>query len=456
MDTRLPNDRLAAVLRETGLSRKAFARAVSDVAAEHGRDIGCDHTRVSNWLSGVQPRSVTASFIAEALARRLGRPLTMTDLGFGSAGPVDGSLGLLFPAGSGDARDVVVRLVEADLAESEVIVSGNVSASAWNDAALGWLLTSCGAQQMSSVTGGRRVGASDVRRVQGTTAAFARLDDQFGGNHARRAFLQYVMGEVFPLLREQYGDAVGRQLHAAAAHAAMLAAWMSYDSGRHRVAQRYFVQAAGLAAASGDQRLAGSVFDAMSHQATFVGRLSEAANLAGAARAGNRGDRSSLMAHFHTMEARALARLGDARGCERALSDAVRAYERRRPGDDPEWFTYFDDAELSAELGHCFRDLGRPEQASAYAAKAHVPTTSPRSGFFAGMVHATARLDAGDLAEACSLALNALTIGRDVESARCVAYVSDFRVKLEAHSGHRAVLDFAAEAERFPMWLSSG
>ena len=33
------------------------------------------------------------------------------------------------------------------------------------------------------------------------------------------------------------------------------------------------------------------------------------------------------------MEARALARLGDAKACDRALAEAVRAFERRRPED---------------------------------------------------------------------------------------------------------------------------
>jgi hypothetical protein len=42
----------------------------------------------------------------------------------------------------------------------------------------------------------------------------------------------------------------------------------------------------------------------------------------------------------------------------------VREFERRRPEDDPGWFQYFDDAELSAEFGHCLRDLRRAEDAA--------------------------------------------------------------------------------------------
>jgi hypothetical protein len=90
---------------------------------------------------------------------------------------------------------------------------------------------------------------------------------------------------------------------------------MSYDSTpRSALAQRYFIQALALAQAGGDQLLGASILDAMSHQATYTGRFAEAANLARAARTGTTGiATATLTAHFHTMEARALARLGDAK-----------------------------------------------------------------------------------------------------------------------------------------------
>jgi hypothetical protein len=120
---------------------------------------------------------------------------------------------------------------------------------------------------------------------------------------------------------------------------------------RSALAQRYFIQALALAQAGGDQLLGASILDAMSHQATYTGRFAEAANLARAARTGTTGiATATLTAHFHTMEARALARLGDAKACDRALAEAVREFERRRPDDDPGWIRYFDESELAAGL----------------------------------------------------------------------------------------------------------
>src|SRR5262249_29539241 len=58
---------------------------------------------------------------------------------------------------------------------------------------------------------------------------------------------------------------------------------------RHGLAQNYFIQALRLAQAASDAPMAGTILDAMSHQATFLGRHREAADLARSARTGTRG-----------------------------------------------------------------------------------------------------------------------------------------------------------------------
>jgi hypothetical protein len=121
------------------------------------------------------------------------------------------------------------------------------------------------------------------------------------------------------------------------------------------------------------------------------------------------------------MEARALARLGDAKACDRALAEAVRQFERRNPEDDPDWFQYFDEAELSAEFGHCLRDLRRAGDAAQYASRsvgAAGDGTFARSDFFATMVLADAYLGAGELEPACETALVALGAGDQIRSGR--------------------------------------
>jgi hypothetical protein len=336
------------------------------------------------------------------------------------------------------------------------MVAGTALAtSAWNDAALRWLVGT-DYQPDGGMAGGVRIGMADVDRFRATVQMFVQLDDRFGGGHAREALIQYLRVDGERLLRGRYTEGVGRALFSATAEATLLAAWMSYDSmPGSALAQRYFIQALALAQAGNDRLLGASVLDAMSHQATYIGRFAEAANLARAAATGTQGvATATLTSHFHTMEARALARLGDARGCDRALAEAVREFERRNPEDDPAWIQYFDESELSAEFGHCLRDLGRAPDAAEYASRSLVAVdgTFMRSDFFVTMVLADAHLATGELYQACDVALRALTEGEQIRSARCVNYLREFRQRLVAVGNSRHSTEFLERAASSRLW----
>ncbi|GAB3952617.1 hypothetical protein GCM10028832_07080 [Streptomyces sparsus] len=299
------------------------------------------------------------------------------------------------------------------------------------------------------------MGLADVAAVKTTSDMFAQLDDRFGGEHARHALIQYLSRDVAALLAGQYTESVGRALFATVAESTLLAAWMSYDAGRHGLAQRYFVQALRLAQDGGDRRLAGSILSAMSHQATYLGRYTHAATLARAARMGISGVATpTLNAQFHAMEARALARTGDHRACELALSEATRALDSRNNSDEPEWITYFDDAECAAEAAHCFRDVDHARRAVEHAANA-MSGTHVRSDFFATVVLADAHVRAGDIEEGCRVALDALDLGAQLKSARCVGYLREFRQRLATAGQARVLEDFHEQAAEHRMWLAA-
>jgi hypothetical protein len=226
-------------------------------------------------------------------------------------------------------------LWQADLGRAPLL-RARLEPAAWNDASLRWLIDR-GRPQDSQIARGVRIGMADVDRFRTTVELFKQLDDRFGGGHARQSLVHYLSTDAERMLHGRYNDAVGRALFSATAEATLLAAWMSYDSApSSSLAQRYYIQALALAQAGDDRLLAASVLDAMSHQATYTRRFGEAANLARAAMEGTRGIATpTLVAHFHAMEARALARLGDAKGCDRSLAEAVREFERRKPENDP-------------------------------------------------------------------------------------------------------------------------
>lgn len=82
-----PNQRLAAMLAESGMSRTRFARAVRQVCAEQGTTVRYEHPSVSRWLSGVTPRRDTAHAMTIVFGRVLRRTVTLADIGLEPAAP---------------------------------------------------------------------------------------------------------------------------------------------------------------------------------------------------------------------------------------------------------------------------------------------------------------------------------------------------------------------------------
>ncbi|QRP50619.1 hypothetical protein I6J71_05420 [Amycolatopsis sp. FDAARGOS 1241] len=138
------------------------------------------------------------------------------------------------------------------------------------------------------------------------------------------------------------------------------------------------------------------------------------------------------------------------------MATAVREFERRDPDDPADWFSYFNEAELAAELGHCNRDLGRPNDGVTYASQSLGPTPSGyvRSDFFAAMVLADSYLDRGDVGQACEVALNAIEIGESLKSARCGAYVEEFRTRLTKIGRSAESSEFLERVSTARLWTA--
>ncbi|MFF3977733.1 hypothetical protein [Streptomyces sp. NPDC001828] len=450
-----PNGTLATLMAEAGLSNKALARAVRDAGTASGQNVTCDHTYVGRWLSGSTPRGDVPRFIAEAIGRKLGRRLTLDEIGMGAAAAagVSADLGLDFADRPETAAQTVADLWRADLAESAVLARALPDSVAWHEASVRWLVSPPDGEMARS--GATSVGLTEVEMIRSTADLFSALDGKFGGDHARRALIQYLHTDVRPLLDGRHSDVVGKQLYAAVAEALLLAAWMSYDSGLHGIAQRYFIQALRMAQAAGDKLLGSSILSAMSHQATFVGRYREAVTLARAASTGPAASLTpTLAAQFRAMEARALARMGDAKGCDLALAEAERQLSLRTVDSDPAYIAYFDEVELAAEFGHCFRDLGRPVQATERGAHSIFGDgLNNRSDFFATMVLSESYLAQGEIARGFEIALGALQVGDGLKSARCVQYVREFQERITGGMQSSVEYrDFAEQARGRRLW----
>ncbi|WP_234391926.1 hypothetical protein [Streptomyces sp. WM6378] len=181
----------------------------------------------------------------------------------------------------------------------------------------------------------------------------------------------------------------------------------------------------------------------------------EAATLARAASTGPAASLTpTLGAQFRAMEARALARLGDARGCDLGLAEAQRQLSMRTLDSDPPYIAYFDEVELAAEFGHCFRDLGRSVEATQRGAGSTIGDgLNNRSDFFATMVQAESYTTQGEIGRGFDIALTALQLGESLKSARCVQYVWEFQGRIT--SSMRASIeyrDFEERARSYRLW----
>jgi hypothetical protein len=144
--------------------------------------------------------------------------------------------------------------------------------------------------------------------------------------------------------------------------------------------------------------------------------------------------------------------VGDAKACGHALSEAMREFERANPGNDPAWFQYFNESELSAEFGHCMRDLGRAGDAVQHAGQAMGSAEEfVRSDFFVSLVLADAHLAAGDVEQACAVVLHALTAGEKIRPARCISYLREFMGHLPP-AGSCGLADFREQAAESRLW----
>lgn len=434
------------MIKEAGLSNTALAARVRAAAAEREVDISPNHVDVRRWLDGVRPRDETVRCIAAALGAKLGRRVSLADIGFGTAeaksddDPVDEAAE--YQSTSERSVALLQSLTDADLADRPSMTSSRWVSTATPSIITGYLVGGPLGDDLAlpSVSG---VPVAD--RIRLTVRNMMDLDFQFGGGHVRKMLLFYWKTEIIPALQERYPEEFRREVFSAAADAAEVLGWSAYDAGYHGAAQRYFVQGLRLAREANDRLMGGQILSNLSHQANYLGHFNDAVQLARSAQlVTGVGAPATVTAMFLAMEARGLANLGDEKNCADVLHRAEQTFERSDPSEDPDWISYFDSLELAGEAAHCFRDLGKSEETQQFAEQAmDLTLTPPRTRAFIGMVNAAGALNGGNLDEAMSLATDAVNLAGTLKSDRYLRYVNDFYHSLtDSNSGHPLVRDF--------------
>ncbi|MFE9659896.1 tetratricopeptide repeat protein [Streptomyces sp. NPDC005955] len=220
-------------------------------------------------------------------------------------------------------------------------------------------------------SGPGRAGAAEAEAVEEAVRRIRVLDDRHGADGLyRRAAVP--LRTAFELLdaataRQSTAD----RLHAGAGELAISVGWLAHDSGRFADARSHYAEALATARTCGDAGVEAHAFCNSSFLARDAGRPREAVRAAQAAQRAARGLGSSrLLSLVALREAGGWAGLGDRTGCTRALARAQALFERGASDDDPEWMSFYGEAEVAGLEAQCWSALGEWSRAARYAERA--------------------------------------------------------------------------------------
>ncbi|RJQ66257.1 sporulation protein [Pseudonocardiaceae bacterium YIM PH 21723] len=437
MADRVPNSKLQAVIAEAGISAGALAARITTLAAARGHTVCYTHRSIANWTrKGVQPKPEIRSLIADALAERCGRWISLAELGF-AVNEHDDQLGLYFPREPAQAVVTATRFWSQMHRRS--FVTAGLGIAAYATPLRRWLTTPVDPHvaQPRPLGTGPRVGQADIDDLLETAHDARRWDSRHGGGYWRLSALDTCLAQrATPLLNGTYTDKIGRQLFSATAQLSRLAGWTSFDAGQHGLAQRHYITALRQARTAGDIPLGGYILSCMALQASLGEFHEDAIDMAQAATAvAAPAATPRTRSFFHLIEARAHARAGDSPAAQRTLATAETLLDHAAPrrDEDPDWIDFYTWTRLSADAVEIFRDLDQPRIAQRWHTAAN-PTGDRflRSAGLGGLVLASTYLQppAVDLDAAITTGHTALTSLATITSARAADYARDLARQL--------------------------
>ncbi|MFH8347104.1 tetratricopeptide repeat protein [Streptomyces sp. NPDC018045] len=266
-----------------------------------------------------------------------------------------------------------------------------------------------------------RAGASEAAAVEEAVRRIRLLDDRHGAEGLYRRAAKPLRSAYELLDAGVHRGSVSDRLHAGAGELAISVGWLAHDSGRFGDARSHYAEALATARVAGDAALEAHAFCNTAFLARDAHRPREAVRAAQAAQQAARNLGSArLLSLLALREAGGWAGLGDRRSCEQALLRAQRLFAQGPSDGDPEWMSFYGEAELAGLEAQCWSALGEQGRAVTHARRA-VALQDPH--FTRNIALFTAEL-AGDLAlshapeEAATAGTRALILLKDVRSAR--------------------------------------
>ncbi|WP_374226975.1 hypothetical protein [Streptomyces sp. JJ38] len=444
-------------------SPSEFAAAVRRAAREIGEQVSCD----ARYIGRVEAGAIRCpNYAYERVFLHMFPGRTLADLGFAPREAVRGrgarergrhegdtaAAGPRASSGEPDAPEVTAGLFAPRLAETlfHTDEESDVLRRAFMTGGPAALAASLGlgpgpAEALATPDLPTRAGESEAHAVEQAVRHIRLLDDQHGADSLFQRAGTALRGAYRLLDTGIRRQSVADRLHSGAGELAISVGWLAHDSGQLEDARSHYAEALATARVAGDPGLEAHAFCNTAFLARDAGRPREAVRAAQAGQLAAAGLGSPrLLALLSLREAGGRSGLGDRSGCQEALGRAHDLFAHGPSDTDPEWMTFFGEAELAGLEAQCWAALGDFGRASVCARRA-VELQPPH--FARNRALFTAEL-ADDLAasrapeEAAAQGLRALDLLASVHSTRIRTMLRRTAARLLPHQREPHVLDF--------------
>ncbi|MFF5967240.1 hypothetical protein ACFY64_26625 [Streptomyces collinus] len=255
---------------------------------------------------------------------------------------------------------------ESDVLRRAFMTGGGATVAAASLGPVGLALDAAAAQRPV-----HRAGASDAGALEEAVRRIRLLDDRHGADGLYRRAAAPLRAAYALLDAGTTRQTTADRLYSGAGELAISVGWLAHDSGRFDDARSHYAEALATARMTGDPGLEAHAFCNTAFLARDAGRPREAVRAAQAAQRVARPVGSArLMSLLALREAGGWAGLADRVGCEQALARAQAFFERGPSDADPEWMSFYGEAELEGLEAQCWSTLGDWPRAARHARRA--------------------------------------------------------------------------------------
>ncbi|MFJ3924848.1 tetratricopeptide repeat protein [Streptomyces sp. NPDC090022] len=332
-----------------------FAALVRRAAKEIGETVSCD----ARYIGRVESGEIRCpNYAYERVFLHLFPGRTLTDLGFAPREVVRGRSARVPAAPSPTPHPSK----ESDVLRRAFMAGGSATVAA--------------ATLTFSLLGDHRppparAGEAEVAAVEDAVRQIRLLDDRHGADALYRRAAEPLRAAYALLDAGAARQSTEDRLHAGAGELALSVGWLAHDSNRFEDARSHYAEALATARVAGDAGLEAHAFCNTAFLARDCGRPREAVRAAQAGQRAARGLGSArLLSLLSLREAGGWAGLADRSSCEDALSRAHTHFSRGAVEADPEWMSFFGEAELESLEAKCWAELGEYGRAARHARRA--------------------------------------------------------------------------------------